>query len=78
MTAFKLQRWLSRKQLSERTSIPYQTLSNWHSCEERGPIATRLSPGVLRYAIEEVLAWEADPAAYDAARKKRAQRKAKA
>lgn len=61
-----LQQWLSRKQLAERTSIPYQTFATWH-CAGRGPRSTRLGPGILRYKLEEVLAWEADPVAYEAA-----------
>jgi predicted DNA-binding transcriptional regulator AlpA len=60
------QRWYTRKQVAERIGIAYQTLATWH-CVGRGPRSQRLGPGLLRYSIDEVLAWEADPVKYEAA-----------
>jgi MerR HTH family regulatory protein len=53
-------RWLSIEELSERLSVPIDTLRYWR-VRKVGPPAAKLTPGtsgMIRYWLPDVEAWE--------------------
>jgi hypothetical protein len=51
-------RWLTRKQLSNREQVPEATLAQWASgSERRGPKFAKFGRHV-RYRLSDVIAWE--------------------
>jgi DNA-binding transcriptional MerR regulator len=51
-------KYLSNEDLAARYDVPVPTVRDWRR-RGLGPVATKLG-GLVRYAFEDVLAWEQD------------------